>query len=56
MDYFDYDNDDYYVEKKMSELKRERNAFLAIGAGCGAIVLLIIEFILGWATLGHIPN
>lgn len=51
--YYDYDDNDFYVEKKMSHLRQERNIFLAMGFVAGILSTLFFGYVYMWATLGH---
>lgn len=43
-----YDDEDYIVEKRNSELKREMVAHLIAGTGIGIMLCAAAAFVLGW--------
>ena len=43
-----YDDDDYYVEKKMSELHREMHSHIIIGFGLGIMATVGLATAIAW--------
>jgi hypothetical protein len=43
-----YDDDDYIVEKRMSELRKEMYSHLIMGAGFGIMLTVALAGVIAW--------